>query len=353
MQKKRIMIVSVICILLLTLCACGTKKQEKKADTVDFSSLSKTGSMELNYATQYSVDEYGGYKMITIVDDGRFLLIPEGMVVPQNIPEDVTVLQQPLDKTYLVSTSVMDLVRQIDAMSDIRLSGTKEDGWYVEEAREAMGHVSKEEYGKSVAKVLQVLNGHYELILDEGCNLAIENTMIYHNPEVKEKLEELGIPVLVERSSYETDPLARMEWGKLYGILLGKQQEAEQLFDTQVQRVAPLENQQPTGKTVAFFSITSNNLVTVRKGSDYVARMIEMAGGSYVFADLTDNGNNLATINLSLEDFYAGAKDADVLLYNSTIEGSIASTEQLVEKCPLLAQFKAVQNGSKYAVGLN
>ena len=34
----------------------------------------------------------------------------------------------------------------------------------------------------------------------------------------------------------------------------------------QVQRVAPLENQQPTGKTVAFFSITSNNLVTVRKG---------------------------------------------------------------------------------------
>ena len=101
-----------------------------------------------------------------------------------------------------------------------------------------------------------------------------------------------------------------------------------------------------TGKTVAFFSITSNNLVTVRKGSDYVARMIEMAGGSYVFADLTDNGNNLATINLSLEDFYAGAKDADVLLYNSTIEGVVHTTEELVAKCPLLAEFKAVQNGS-------
>ena len=47
--------------------------------------------MELNYATQYSVDEYGGYKMITIVDGGRFLLIPEGAAVPLNIPEDVTV----------------------------------------------------------------------------------------------------------------------------------------------------------------------------------------------------------------------------------------------------------------------
>ena len=83
----------------------------------------------------------------------------------------------------------------------------------------------------------------------------------------------------------------------------------------------------------------------MRKGSDYVARMIEMAGGSYVFADLTDNGNSLATMNLPLEDFYAGAKDADVLIYNSAIEGMIASVSQLTERFPLLNEFKAVQNG--------
>lgn len=76
--------------------------------------------------------------------------------------------------------------------------------------------------------------------------------MIYHTPEVKEQLEKFGIPVLVERSSYETDPLARMEWVKLYGILLGKQQEAEQLFDTQVQRVAPLETSSPPAKRWRF-----------------------------------------------------------------------------------------------------
>ena len=64
----------------------------------------------------------------------------------------------------------------------------------------------------------------------------------------------------------------------------------------------------------------------MRKGCDYVAQMIEMAGGDYVFADLTDNGNNLSTMNLPLEDFYAGAKDADVLLYNSTIEGVAHTT---------------------------
>ena len=186
----------------------------------------------------------------------------------------------------------------------------------------------------------------YETILSADCGLAIENTMIYHTPEVKEQLEKFGVPVLVERSSYESDPLARMEWVKLYGILLGRTEEAERVFDDAVQRIAPLLDEEPTGKTAAFFSITSNNLATVRKGGDYVAKMIGLAGGSYVFADLTDSGNNLATINLSLEDFYAGAKDADVLLYNSTIEGVVHTTEELVAKCPLLAEFKAVQSGS-------
>ena len=334
MQTKRFGLcaaLSAAALLLLAGCA-GSGSTAAPALTVE-------SSYPLQYAKQFTVDECtGGYELITIADS-QYLVVPQGAAVPEDLPQGTTVLQQPIENIYLVSTSAMDPIISLGALDSIALSGTKADGWYLPEAKAAMQAGQIAYAGKYSAP-------DYETILASGCGLAIENTMIYHTPEVKEQLEKFGIPVLVERSSYETDPLARMEWVKLYGILLGKQQEAEQLFDTQVQRVAPLENQQPTGKTVAFFSITSNNLVTVRKGGDYVARMIEMAGGSYVFADLTDNGNNLATINLSLEDFYAGAKDADVLIYNSTIEGSIASTEQLVEKCPLLAQFKAVQNGN-------
>ena len=334
MQTKRFGLcaaLSTAALLLLAGCA-GSGSTAAPTLTVE-------SSYPLQYAKQFTVDECaGGYELITIADS-QYLVVPQGAAVPEDLPQGTTVLQQPIENIYLVSTSAMDPIISLGALDSIALSGTKADGWYLPEAKAAMQAGQIAYAGKYSAP-------DYETILASGCGLAIENTMIYHTPEVKEQLEKFGIPVLVERSSYETDPLARMEWVKLYGILLGKQQEAEQLFDTQVQRVAPLENQQPTGKTVAFFSITSNNLVTVRKGSDYVTRMIEMAGGSYVFADLTDSGNNLATINLSLEDFYAGAKDADVLLYNSTIEGSIASTEQLVEKCPLLAQFKAVQNGN-------
>ena len=122
------------------------------------------------------------------------------------------------------------------------------------------------------------------------------------------------------------------------------------MFDRQAERIAPLLDQQSTGKSCAFFSISANNLANVRKGGDYVARMIEMAGADYVFADLTDSGNSLSTMNLPLEDFYAGARDADFLIYNSTIEGVVSTTDELVAKCSLLADFKAVQNGHVWCV---
>ena len=91
----------------------------------------------------------------------------------------------------------------------------------MEEARQAMQESRIAYAGKYSAP-------DYERILAAGCTLAIENTMVLHDPEVKEQLEKFGVPVLVERSSYESGPLARMEWLKLYGILLNKTEMAEE-----------------------------------------------------------------------------------------------------------------------------
>ena len=295
----------------------------------------------LDYARQFTADCYaGGYTMLTLTESGeQFLVVPEGAAEVDGLPGDVTVLRQPLENIYLVSTSVMDLFIALDALDSIRLSGTRAEGWYLDEARAAMDAGRIAYAGKYSAP-------DYEKILAVNCSLAIENTMIYHTPEVKEQLERFGIPVLVERSSYESSPLARMEWLKFWGILLGREQLAEEVFARQVERIAPLLEQPSTGKTCAFFSITGNNLANVRKGGDYMAQMIEMAGADYVFASLTDSGNNLSTMNLPLEDFYAGAKDADLLIYNSTIEGVVHTTDELIARCSLLAEFKAVQSGS-------
>ena len=321
--------------LLLAGCAA---KQTAPANT---EALVFDHAYPLDYARQFTADCYeGGSTLLTLTGSGeQFLVLPEDAAEVDGLPAGVTALRQPVQNIYLVSTSVMDLFLHLDALDCITLSGTQAAGWHLDEARAAM------EAGR-IAYAGKYSAPDYEQILASNCGLAIENTMILHTPEVKEQLERFGIPVLVERSSYESGPLARLEWLKFWGILLGKEELAEQEFARQVERLAPLAEQAPTGKRCAFFSITANNLANVRKGGDYVAQMIEMAGGDYVFADLTDNGNNLSTMNLPLEDFYAGAKDADVLLYNSTIEGVVHTTEELVAKCPLLAEFKAVQSGS-------
>ena len=324
----------------LTLTGCGSKAQSANTESLVFSHHYK-----LDYAQQFTADCYeGGYTMLTIAEsDARFLVVPEDAAEVDGLPADVTVLRQPVENIYLVSTSVMDLLLHLDALDSVAFSGTKAEGWYLPAVQQAM------EEGK-IAYAGKYSAPDYEQILAAGCRLAIENTMILHTPEVKEQLEHFGIPVLVERSSYESGPLARMEWIKFYGILLGKEELAQQVFDRQAERIAPLLDQQSTGKSCAFFSISANNLANVRKGGDYVARMIEMAGADYVFADLTDSGNSLSTMNLPLEDFYAGARDADFLIYNSTIEGVVSTTDELVAKCSLLADFKAVQNGHVWCV---
>ena len=298
-------------------------------------------SMDLQYAKNFSVDYYeGGYTMLTTtIDGGRFLLVPEGKEVPEGLDADIKVLQCPIDNLYLVASAAMDMFDSIDAVDTIRFSGQKEENWYIESAKEAMEKGDMVYAGK-------YSKPDYELITSQDCTLAIENTMITHSPEVVEMLENFGIPVMIEYSSYESHPLGRVEWVKFFGALVGKEAEAEKVFDEQVDIFKKVTSGEKTGKTVAFFYITSNGLVQVRQSSDYIPKIIEIAGGRYIFDDLGDEESKRSTVNMQVEEFYAGAKDADFLIYNSSIDGGVTSVAELLDKCPALADFRAVQEGN-------
>ena len=330
-----------VLLLFVTVLLCACQAQEDKKE---LAGLSCTGKQKLNYATQFSLEEYGEYDMITVVDGGRFLVVPKDKEIPKNLPKDVTVLKKPLNRTYLVSTSAMDLIQAASAIASIRLSGTKQDAWYIEEAQKAMEEGKIIYAGKYNAP-------DYEQILKEECNLAIENTMIYHNPEVKEKLESLGIPVFVERSSYEKHPLGRLEWIKVYGLLFDKEQEAADFFEKEMAKIEPVMKKENTKKSVACFYVTSNGIVNVRKPNDYIAKAIALAGGKYVPSTIeSEEKNALSTMNMQMEDFYAAAKSADILLYNSTIGGEINNKKELLQKNPLFSDFLAVKNNKVYCI---
>lgn len=299
---------------------------------------------ELEYAQCFRLYRYeGGYTLITIENGGDFLVVPEDGQVPGGLDDGITVLRQPLDRIYLAATSAMSLFNAVDALDHIRLTGTRASGWYIDAAVEALNSGAMLFSGK-------YSEPDYELMIGEDCNLAIESTMIYHTPKVKEMIEDLGIPVLVDRSSYEPHPLGRTEWIKLYAVLVDKEDEAAAFFDQQASVIRELENFENTGKTVAFFAVNSDGSVVIRKPSDYIPKMIALAGGRYAFEDfVTDQA--ATSISITMEDFYAKAVDADVLIYNASIAAPISTVDELLALNELFADFKGVQEGNVWCTG--
>lgn len=332
-------------VFLLT--GCGQSTEEAGAVASDWVNMQSNSGMELEYAEQFDVDYYDdGCALITIGGTDRYLVVPEGSAVPTGLDTDITVLRQPMEHIYLAASSGMDLVNQLDALDQVSMTSTTLSNWSLPEVRQALEDGAMIYAGKYSTP-------DYELVLERECDLAIESTMIYHSPETMEQLQTLGIPVLVERSSYESHPLGRMEWIKLYGVILGKEEQAAAFFDDKVKQLDGILTEESTGKTVAFFYISSSGYANVRKPGDYVSKMIELAGGTYIFSELETEENALSTMNMQMEAFYAGACDADYLIYNSTIDGELQTIDQLLEKSGLLADFKAVKEGNVWCTEKN
>ena len=110
-----------------------------------------------------------------------------------------------------------------------------------------------------------------------------------------------------------------------------------------------------TGKTVAFFYINEDGSAVTRRSTDYFSQMVEMAGGNFISFDPSDESEGSSSVQavIDLETFYAQAKDADVIIYNTTVDGTVSSIADLTNKNPLLTDFKAVQDGEVYACDEN
>lgn len=345
-NRKIVALIAALCMLMLTFTGCGggSGSEAEEGGAPEISGLTYESEMELQKATEFSVYHYeGGYDLIDIHEGDKFLLVPEGGEVPENVPEGIIVLQKPVDKIYLAATATMAMFCSCDALYHIRMSSIKEKDWSFDEPREAMEKGDIIYAGKYSAP-------DYETLFDEECDLAIESTMIYHTPEVKEMIEKLDVPVLVDRSSYEEDPMGRAEWIKLYGVLTDHQEEADAFFNEQMEKLKGLNDFENTEKTVAFFYLTADGKVVVRKSTDYVPKMIEIAGARYAFADLEDDSDR-TSVDMSVETFYETAVDADYIIYNGSIDGSVKTMDDLLAKDPIMKELKAVKDNNCWVTG--
>lgn len=324
--------------------ATGSSEKDAESQAPEIPGLTYESTMELKYAEVFDVYYYkDGYALIVIQDGDQCLVVPEGKEVPEDLDESIIVLEQSLDNIYLAATSAMALFDSLDALDHIRMTGTQVTGWYIDNAVAAM------EAG-DIIFAGKYNEPDYEMLIDEGCDLAIHSTMIYHSPKVKEMIEDLGIPVLVDRSSYETHPLGRTEWIKLYSVLVDEEEAANAFFEEQAAIIEELKDFENTEKTVVFFYVNTDGSVVIRRPEDYIPKMIEIAGGRYAFADLVTDSEN-SSIPLTMEEFYATAVDADYLVYNASIDEPIYSLEELYAKSELFKDFKAVKEGNVWSTG--
>ena len=326
---------------------------EEKAPVID--GLTFMSKDENAYAECFAIYRYeNGYAVLSVDDGRRYLIVPEGGAIPEGTDgqgggavlkdedgQELIVLQQPLDRIYLAASAAMCQFDEIGAVRDVILSGLERDDWYIESAREAMDEGTLSYGGK-------YSEPDYEKIIEAGVNLAVESTMILHAPKVQEKLELLGIPVFIDRSSYESEPLGRAEWVRVYGLLTGREEEAAQAFDEQKGYAEALAQvPEEDNRSIAVFSINAARQVVTRSREGYLGKMVEIAGGK-LSTPVSDS--SLATETVSMESFYAAAEDADILIYNASIEDAPEDLEQLCGKDSILTQFRAVSEGNVWCM---
>lgn len=322
-----------------TASADGFATTDDVSDAPEITGVTIESKLVLNYAECFNVYYCAdGYKVLDVKDGAQYLLVPEGKEAPDDLDSDVIVIHQPLERIYMAATSPMALFDAIDSLDTIRLSGETANNWYVQDAVDAMNAGTMIFAGK-------YSEPDYELLVSENCDLAVESTMILHAPKVQEMIEMLDIPVFIDRSSYETQPLGRTEWIKLYGAMLNKEKEASEFFANQAGVVENLKDFQNTEKTVAFFYINTSGAAVVRNPEDYISNMIELGGARNAFRDLQDDSGK-TSVPITMEQFYDTAENADYLIYNASIDSTVKTLDDLLAKDSMFADYKAVKEGN-------
>lgn len=313
---------------------------EENSDEVD-GELILDYEEELQYAKNFTLTNYkGGYKMFTIPDsmgENQYLLVPEGKTVPADLSENTIVLQQPLTKIASAISAATSLIDAIDGLDNIVAVATAYEDWYLPNV-----------IAKMDADEIKYMGSYsepdFEMLMELGVQVEFDSTMMLNKPEIMDKYAEVGIPCIVDNSSKEEHLLGRIEWVKLYGAVLGMNEEAKAYFDEQVAKVESISSLEKTGKTAVMY-YKSNDIYYVRNAADYCTSMLVMAGGESIAPELGDGKSGSSKLNA--EEFYATCKDADYV-FQVVMECPYTTIAEMIEYDSLFADFKAVQEGNVY-----
>lgn len=317
-------------VLSLVIGIIGCKSTAKETST-------ETGTV---YATGFTIEALAnGVKKVTDGENQTLLLVPKGKKPPTGY-EDLPQVTVPVKSAVILSVTFGALMRPLEVIDSVVGSGTMENELYIEEMKQryASGQIKYVGGGTMGApdfEAIQLLKP--DIVF---CSTGYPDWVEYYN-----KLKSMGLKVAVCNDYLETDPLARLEWIKFIAAFYGKDADAQTYFNDVVKKIDEIKNQVMVSSryaSVLWASIFMGNCY-VSNGDSYVAKMIDMAGGEYVFKDLPGSG----TSSISLEELYARGKTANVFIYAST-PPYINSIKEIVDNGPVLADLPVMVSGEVY-----
>ncbi|MCH6232488.1 ABC transporter substrate-binding protein [Cognataquiflexum rubidum] len=158
-----------------------------------------------------------------------------------------------------------------------------------------------------------------------------------------EILKSAKIPAILNGEYVEQHPLGRAEWIKITGVLLGKSKEAKTIFsqiESDYNQASDLVKELPESKPKVMAGVMYKDIWYVPGADSWGARLLEVAGGDYLFKDQKGTGSAQLSYEYVLEnahqsDFWLGAADFKTL-------------EEMENADPRYKHFDAFKQGNVY-----
>lgn len=298
-------------------------------------------TLHLAYADNLSLVRYPDYVKATVRNPWdtvavlhTYLLVPDSIDLPENLP-DGTVVRTPLRSALIYSSVHNSLVSELGAIDAI--AGVC-DAQYIHQ-KELADRIS----GGTVADCGIGTSPNIEKIISlnpDGIMLSpFENSGSYG------KVGQLGIPIIECADYMETSPLARAEWMKFYGMLFGKEDEANRMFEKTEKEYNTLKSlaENLSDKPKVLVDRLYGQTWYVPAANSTMGFFIKDAGGTNPF----DSYERSGSVGLTGEQVLYNAGDADVWLIRYS-QDSDKTMRELASDNAIYSQFKAFKDNRVY-----
>ena len=337
---KKILLSAYIVTWVLLLSACGggskTSSLQAEGDTV-----------RMKYSSLLQIVKHADYTVVTIRNPWdtlkvlhTYLLADREKPLPEHLPEG-TVVRTPLQKTVIYSSVHCSLWSELDELKGIGgVCGLE----YIK-----LPQIQEGCRNGSIVNVGNSMNPDIERIIDLRPDAILLSP--FENSGGYGRVGKLNIPIIECADYMETSALGRAEWMRLYGLLLGKEAQADSLFAgiekeylTLTQQVKSQNLKRPT----VISEMKNSSAWYIPGGNSTMGRLYQDAGADYVFAYLSNSGS----VPLAFETVFDRGGNADIWLikYNQPQDKTYSELER--DYAPY-ARFKAFQDRKVYGCNTN